>query len=213
MTMKKSIFFLHLSDIHINKEKDISDEHIRKIVDSLKSYKSINIINIIIIISGDITQSGENIQFLNAGKMIGSLITGIRNTFGCNFKVLIVPGNHDVNHAGKPLDISYLKEDKYNEVESQEHYKLSSFYNYAKFNKCFKNSEIYYDTQILNINGVKIKVNLINNGIFSTRNEYKGLLYMPNDCIDKLSDRKDADFVISIMHHAPDYYRELAPTT
>ena len=111
MKDKETIVFLHLSDIHIGKEKDISDEHIRKIVDSLKSYKSIKIKNVIIIISGDITQSGENSQFLNAGKMIGSLITGIRDTFGCYFKVLIVPGNHDVNHAGKPLDISYLKEE------------------------------------------------------------------------------------------------------
>lgn len=208
MKDKETIVFLHLSDIHIGKEKDISDEHIRKIVDSLKSYKSIKIKNVIIIISGDITQSGENSQFLNAGKMIGSLITGIRDTFGCYFKVLIVPGNHDVNHAGKPLDISYLKEEKYAEVESQEHHKLSSFYNFARFNRCFKHSEIYYDTQILNIQGVKIKVNLINNGIFSTCDEYKGLLYLPNDYIDKLSDREDADFVISIMHHAPDYYRD-----
>ena len=51
-------------------------------------------------------------------------------------------------------------------------------------------------------------MNLINNGIFSTCDEYKGLLYLPNDYIDKLSDREDADFVISIMHHAPDYYRD-----
>lgn len=43
MKDKETIVFLHLSDIHIGKEKDISDEHIRKIVDSLKSYKSINI--------------------------------------------------------------------------------------------------------------------------------------------------------------------------
>ena len=193
MKDKETIVFLHLSDIHIDKEKDISDEHIRKIVDSLKSYKSIKIKNVIIIISGDITQSGENSQFLNAKKMIGSLITGIRNNLGYYSKVLIVPGNHDVNHAGKPLDISYLKDGKYTEVESQEHYKLSSFYNFAKFNRCFKHSEIYYDTQILNIQGVKIKVNLINNGIFSTRNEYKGLLYLPIDYIDNLSDREDAD--------------------
>lgn len=37
MKDKETIVFLHLSDIHIGKEKDISDEHIRKIVDSLKA--------------------------------------------------------------------------------------------------------------------------------------------------------------------------------
>ena len=68
------IVFLHLSDIHICNEKDISDKHINKIVDSLRSYKT-DFNTIIIIISGDITQSGELIQFKNAGKLMGSLIT------------------------------------------------------------------------------------------------------------------------------------------
>lgn len=66
MKYKETIVFLHLSDIHINKEKDISDEHIRKMVDSLKSYKSIKIKNIIIILSGDIAYSGIDSQFSNA---------------------------------------------------------------------------------------------------------------------------------------------------
>ena len=48
MKDKGAIIFLHLSDMHIDKEKDISNEHIGKIVDSLKSFKSIKIKNIII---------------------------------------------------------------------------------------------------------------------------------------------------------------------
>ena len=37
---ERPIVFLHLSDIHIRTEKDINDEHITKIVSSLKSYKT-----------------------------------------------------------------------------------------------------------------------------------------------------------------------------
>lgn len=208
MKDKETIVFLHLSDIHIGKEKDISDEHIRKIVDSLKSYKSINIKNVIIILSGDITYSGDASQFSNAKKLIGSLLVSLNKVFKCSCTVLAVPGNHDVNHAGSPLNVTLLKDNKYSEREVGEYNKLNSFYNFARLNKCFEHSEIYYDIRRLSIGNCKIKVNLINNGIFSTCDEYKGLLYLPNDYIDKLSDREDADFVISIMHHAPDYYRD-----
>lgn len=208
MKDKENIVFLHLSDIQIDKEKDINDEHIGKIVDSLKSYKSIKIKNIIIILSGDITYSGNASQFSNAKKLIGSLIVNLNKVFKCSCTVLVVPGNHDVNHANSPLSVTCLKNEKYSEYEKEEYSKLNSFYNFARLNKCFEHSEIYFDIRRLTISDCKIKVNLINNGIFSTRDEYKGLLYLPNDCIDKLSDREDADFVISIMHHAPDYYRD-----
>ncbi len=208
MKVNKSIVFLHLSDIHIQAEKNINDEHISKIVDSLKSYKSININNIIIILSGDITYSGNASQFLNAKKLMGSLIAKLKRTFKCCYTVLVVPGNHDVNHADSILSVICLKDGKYLEYETREYSKMNSFYNFARLNKCFDHSEIYCDIRRLTINNCKIKVNLINNGIFSTCDEYKGLLYLPNDCIDKLSDREDADFVITIMHHAPDYYRD-----
>ena len=65
-----SIILLHLSDIHINSEKDINDKHIEKIVDSLRSYKTVSFNSVIIILSGDITQSGSVTQFHNARKLM-----------------------------------------------------------------------------------------------------------------------------------------------
>lgn len=204
----KSIVFLHLSDIHLNNEKDINDRHIEKIVSSLKSYKAVKFEKIIIIISGDITQSGDRIQFRNAGKLMGSLIIQLNQTFNCSCKIFIVPGNHDVNHNGFPLDLTYLKDERYSQVEVNEHKKLESFYTFSRYNDCFKNSELYCDVQIIDIKGFKIQVNLINNAIFSTIDQYKGLLYIPNDRINMLAKKTNADFVISIMHHAPDFYRD-----
>ena len=210
MNGSKSIVFLHLSDIHLNNESDINDNHIKKIVTSLKSYKTIDFKNIIIIVSGDITQSGNQSQFSNAKKLLGHLITTLKNTFNCFCTILIVPGNHDVNHfeSEAVLDLSYLKEERYSEVETIEFEKLKSFYNFAKFNKCFESSEIYSNIKMINIDGFKIQVNLINNAIFSTIDQYKGLLYIPNENIKKMAKKSNADFVITIMHHAPDFYRD-----
>ena len=104
-----SIIFLHLSDIHLNTEKDIKDEHIVKIVDSIKRYKETRFNHIVIIVSGDITQSGTKSQFLNAKKLFGSLIAKLKREFKCQYTVLVVPGNHDVSHGNAILTISELK--------------------------------------------------------------------------------------------------------
>ena len=178
-------------------------------VDSLKSYKSVGIKNIIIIISGDITQSGSVSQFNNARKLLGSLIVRLNKAFMCKCTVLVVPGNHDVNHNNSPLDLSYLKNDQYSKREMIEYKKLESFYAFSKFNHCFEASEIYADKKVISIGDLKIQINLINNAIFSTLDQYKGLLYIPDNVIDVLAKNSDADFIISIMHHAPDFYRDV----
>lgn len=77
---ERPIVFLHLSDIHIRTENDINDEHITKIVSSLKSYKT-SFSSIIIVVTGDITQSGERNQFISASKLMGSLITQLKKHF------------------------------------------------------------------------------------------------------------------------------------
>lgn len=204
----ENIVFLHLSDMHISSEKDISDLHLCKIVNALNSYKDILIKDIIMVISGDLTQSGEKSQFNSVRKIVGTLFKQIREKFGVYIHVLVVPGNHDVMHGTNILDIQELKNNNYNHLESQEQKKLVHFYDFSNYNGCFGKQEVYCDKKILNLNGFMIQVNLVNNAIFSTRDEYKGLLYFPSDKIDVLADTSKSDFVITIMHHAPDFYRD-----
>lgn len=59
----------------------MNDDRINKIVSSLKSYKSIQIENVIIVVSGDITQSGYKSQFTNARKFMGNLIKKLNKAF------------------------------------------------------------------------------------------------------------------------------------
>lgn len=205
--IENPIVFLHLSDIHIRTEKDISDLHIKKIVDSLRSYKSA-FRAIVIVVSGDITQSGKRDQFKNARKLMGSLIKQLKDTFQCSFRVIVVPGNHDVNHNTAILDIKELKDEKYIDHEVEEHKKLREFYDFSKYNKCFVNSEIYTYKTIIDFDGFKIQFNLVNNAIFSTLDQYKGLLYIPENNIQNLKTEKDVDFIATVMHHAPDFYRD-----
>lgn len=206
--MGNSIIFLHLSDLHISGENDISAQHINKIIQSLNSYKDISFKHIIILVSGDITNSGAESQFISARRFMGKLIVGLNHEFHCSCKVFVVPGNHDINHNESVLDVSYLKDGIYSSIEENESKKLDSFYGFARKNDCFLSSEIYYDIKEFDCDGIKIRVNLINNAIFSTLDQYKGLLYIPDEIIDSISDRNESDFVVTVMHHAPDYYRD-----
>lgn len=193
--------------MHFEKESDISIKHIKKITDSIKCYKNIIFDNIVIIISGDITQSGDSKQFQIAKEFINILTNLLSETFACICTVLIVPGNHDVNHKGHPLDLQMLKNERYSEIESSEGIKLKEYYDFSKNLKCSEGIVRYYEEKPVTINGLRIRFKLINNALFSTLDQYKGLLYMPEDCIDKLSKITD-DIVICVMHHAPDFYQD-----
>lgn len=202
------LLFLHLSDMHIRYEKDISDLHLSKIVESLKCYRT-EFKNIILIISGDLADSGEKAQFDNIRKIVGSLIKNIRDTFReCWVHILVVPGNHDVMHNSKPLSVGDIKNGNYESIETREYCKLKHFYDFAKVNKCFEDSNIYFCKRIIDIDGLKIQANLINNAIYSTTDEYKGLLYIPNDRIEELALSSSADFTITVMHHSPDFFKD-----
>jgi len=202
-----NIVFLHLSDIHIRNEADISDLHLRKIVDSLKSYKFF-ITNIVLVLSGDLTFSGDKSQFDNVRKTVGTLLRYFKSAFrGCYVCVLPVPGNHDVMHDCNPLEVSSLKNGQYSSIETGEFAKLTHFYNFAKQNRCFEDDSIYYCRKMIDVKGFRIQANLVNNAIYSSMDEYKGLLYMPRDRIDELNSSA-ANFTITIMHHSPDFYRD-----
>lgn len=159
-----NIGFLHLSDMHIRSNNDISQDHITKILDSFNMYKKEQINELVIIISGDITFSDKKMEFDCASNVIESLINQLKcklRLANCNF--VIVPGNHDVCHNGNVLPVDYLKEQKYDTTE--ENKKLHNFYDFCKkFDQSDDN--VYSHCKSIDIHGFKLKVNLINNAIF-----------------------------------------------
>lgn len=206
---KKSILILHLSDMHIRNKSDINSHHIQKIVDSLNTYKSSITSDMLLIISGDLSCTGKKEEFKSVSYLIGHLIREIKMKLSIeNIKVLVVPGNHDVNHNEIAFDMTLLSNGRYSEIEIREHDKQKEFYVLSKFNNCFSNDEIYHDVKNIEISGFKIQVNLINNAIFSYCGNYKGLLYMPNNYIQQMTHSTHPDFVLTVMHHSPDYYRD-----
>lgn len=206
--MSEYILFLHISDIHINEEKEISDLHLKKIAEAINIYKSYDILHLFLIVTGDLTQSGKKYQFDNCRKIIGSLISNIRKGIKVPISVLVVPGNHDVDHGDVILSVDDLKANKYDDIVVAEKEKLKNFYNFAKFNNCFKDEETFLFQKHIKVKDYDLSIHFINNAIYSTIDEYKGLLYVPKEIIEKIDIENEKSIDLIIMHHSPDYFRD-----
>jgi len=210
------ILFLHIGDMHIKNKEGINEFQIRKIADALNSFSGFD--KVIIIIAGDIAQSGTPEQYKYARWLVGKLITSIKTKCktSVSIEVVCVPGNHDLNHNGTPMTSTELqdikKSNSYDENLPAELKKQQEFFNFANYNHCFMSMAVF-DQRIIQCSGFSIEVNLINTGVFSILDEDKGLHYIPRHCINHILTPTEADFVITVMHHAPDWYTDEIKTS
>ena len=203
------LLILHLSDMHIMDHNGVNSFQIKKIVDAVIGTGQFD--RAILIVSGDIAFSGTADQYKYAGYIIGQVITGIKRRTNHNIyiDVICVPGNHDTNHHGHSRtsdDLQKLRnENGYECILLSELKKQSEFFDLANRNRCFMD-RTPYDRRMLEYDGFMIEVNLLNSGIFSILEEDKGLHYFPKYCLNELSKPSGANLVLSVMHHAPDWF-------
>ena len=207
------ILILHLSDIHFEKNSDISNENINAIVNAIKTTS--DFASVIIIVSGDIAFSGKVSQYNIAYRFFKSLRDKIRRKFDIGqIEFCIVPGNHDVNHDMNELSRKELenifncnKQDEYLDAEKQ---KMRAFYNHANGLYCFTDRKSLVYTKEIVISGTTICVNLINTGVYSLKiEEDQGFHYLPNYEIDKLCKESKSDYIFTVMHHPHHWYNGL----
>ena len=204
------ILFLHLSDMHIKNESAIKEFQISKIADSLNSFSWDRMI---IFISGDIAFSGEKKQYGIARRIIGQLICNVKTR--CDHRewidTICVPGNHDLCHNGHPRSTIELQNiyssTAYSDNLDAELSKQNQFFFFALNYKCFSEGKTFC-RRILSYNGYNIEINLVNSAIFSILEEDKGLHFLPSQAIEKIAEPSHADFVVTIMHHSPEWYND-----
>lgn len=211
------ISFLHLSDFHLNDSKGVHPAKIQAIVDSLGVYTPIE--GIVIVLSGDIAATGQANQYKIAATFLKRLIPEIRRKYSIsekNTKILIVPGNHDIDW-GRSTRLDSSKIRSFDEKERALHLQqeLKSMKNYFSFsdrNGCFFPYwmhipfEQLVTRKILHFdNGYRIEANLLNTAPFSCDSD-DGLHYLPEDAIHSLTTESNADFSLVVMHHSPDWF-------
>ena len=211
------ISFLHLSDFHLNDSKGVHPAKIQAIVDSLGVYTPIE--GIVIVLSGDIAATGQANQYKIVATFLKRLIPEIRRKYSIsekNTKILIVPGNHDIDW-GRSTRLDSSKIRSFDEKERALHLQqeLKSMKNYFSFsdrNGCFFPYWMHIPfgqlvtRKILHFdNGYRIEANLLNTAPFSCDSD-DGLHYLPEDAIHSFTTESNADFSLVVMHHSPDWF-------
>ncbi len=204
------ILFLHLSDLHIKSQEAISKTHVDKILDTLRVYGSFD--KLFLIFSGDIAFSGESSQYKSASSLVARIIRETKNKkiYTGKIEMVCVPGNHDIVYETPPRTAKELNtiynDFSYNKYLAEELAKQENFFEFSKRSNCFRNKSVF-DRKLVDINGFTIEVNMINSAVFSLlKEEDKGLHYIEQSAINELNTPSNSDFVISVMHHAPDWY-------
>jgi 3',5'-cyclic AMP phosphodiesterase CpdA/adenylate kinase family enzyme len=209
------LLFLHLSDIHIKEDNKREDFHINKIVEALNSLGKID--ECIIVVSGDITNSGKINEFRAAGRIMGGLVKDLRaDKFKNSYiNVVVVPGNHDLEliNTERSHDkiIDSFRRGEQDLLVNEDLRLLENFYYFANYNKCFTDDKIVSNVPVyFKKHNLSINFTLINTAIFSLKgssNVDMGIHYLSKDDLNKLKYNCYTDLNIVVMHHSVEWYK------
>lgn len=136
------VVIYHISDLHIEKEKDIKVRQVYKMVDVLNSIGKFDAV--LIIVSGDIADSGKREQYDAAFHLFGTIIRNIKKKFNKSVYMMAVPGNHDVDLSkdeGHKAIQEKIRSGITIEMIIQELSKQRNYLNYAKGIHCIDDND------------------------------------------------------------------------
>ncbi len=203
------LLIIHLSDAHFNNNYSFSQDNVKSIISAIKG-SIIDTTNALIIVSGDLSFSGQKDQMDCFYNFINSLVDELKkkNQFK-SVDVSIVPGNHDVDCSFNKISSDELKEiskkNNFEEYILSEEQKLNEFFLCANHLGCFKDSKLI-DQKTYVYDGKKICVNMINTAIFSSLDADQGFHYLPDEEINKLKRQFQSDYVFTVMHHPHQWF-------
>lgn len=206
------VLFLHLSDMHIKATDKYLDKKAEKLIQAINVNNGYD--RLIVLVSGDVAFSGKVDEYRLAIKFFGTLVKKCTHKFGMRPDIYVVPGNHDIDFMGVSRSRSEVNTILKNAIEektlSNEYDKFNNFWKFANYNNCFKTDK-EIDRKIVDLNNVKIQINLINSALFSTFNDYDkdvddGCHFISPDKLNLIKKLDNIDYSITMMHHPEEYF-------
>lgn len=209
-----TIALLHLTDIHIAKATDPVLKRVKEIVSCLNPTIH-SVTSVVIVISGDIAQSGAKKEYALAKIFVDEIVSTIKIERNLPVMVILAAGNHDCDFDGDQearlaivgnihkkvgdVPLSYIQ--SCTAVQSE----------FFKFRKGFEenleivSSDALWTTYSLNENGKTIHVDVLNASWMSTIYEKQGNLLFPYERYDTKMPT-DANLRIGVLHHPFSWY-------
>lgn len=209
------ILFLHLSDLHFETEKCISEKNICEITSALSPTSIGHVDKIFVFVTGDIGFSGQDDQYKYFGKFRSKLIEFLKQNVLADqlIHIYIVPGNHDIDYTNLDRDRKRCEEllkhpqiyDMSNELQS-----MSSFLKCSARNHSLTSVMPFFTRNIVEVDGFTIEINLLNSAVFSLQNENdQGVHFLSNDVITQLAAPTGAHMAVTLMHHSHQWFSDL----
>lgn len=210
------VAIIHLSDIHfrdgarprpvVAKREGISKAAITYIPEGCDA--------IFLVISGDISFSGTVQQYEIAREFIGQIQAEVQTRLRKSVQVLIVPGNHDLDHQVEPPGARNLVVDNIDLTKidtSIVNLCTKPQQSYREFAQLFLPKVVsgplgLVDDFKLSIGTETIVVRLVNSAWMSTQHEGQGKLKLPTESIERNELTDHAKLVVVVLHHPLNWF-------
>ena len=164
------IAIIHLSDFHIQSDKEYLDVKIEKLLTALNILGKID--DYAIVFSGDLANSGKINEYKSSRHVFSKIIRGIKQKNENRFiNLMLIPGNHDLCLPKGARDRKYIQEHYENKtirsILPDEIGFLDNFYNYSHAYMRVPYDKIL-DRRFCTYGDYKIQFILINTAPFST---------------------------------------------
>lgn len=201
-----SFSVIHLTDIHLNDSDNIVTSRTNELIDACRSELA-KTDDVIIVISGDISNTGSDSEYEIAFDFISSIQTELNDYLITPVKILSVPGNHDCHHTKRETALRERILNTFKPTESLDSETIQSvisvqnnYFDFAEMFDAHCNRSIYGEYVHQNSNGTSVMFRLINSAWMSEMHEHPGKLIIPTNYLPSGNDTP-VDCVITVMHH------------
>ncbi len=213
--------WLHISDFHI-KDGDGYDSMVvlSALVSKVQEYKESGRQSPeAIFVTGDIAHSGKSTQYQQASAFFDELLaaTGLNKS-----RLFVIPGNHDVDRDQGEMLLRTLADDQksisfFGKPSQVDQYinKLQAFRTWhSKYFAGIRSLAPHTSCEplsIIEVNGLRIAVSLINSALFSQGDDDHAKLWIGTRCLDPIvAAVRDsmADIRIVLVHHPLDWLHD-----
>ncbi len=206
------IAIVHISDMHLKGVSDVGFKRREKLLNTI-SYSRSAEEELLILVTGDIANTGSANEYKVASTFFRELLTGLNLEIGTpSSPIILIPGNHDCDFHGigdlRQILLDQIHDQLENVEVGGETVKaiLQVQNNFFEFNAEITGIEVPTNEQLffrrrLEFGAHKLELRCFNSAWLSSLDESVGSLDFPSSVVEAAADRTDCDVVISLLHH------------
>lgn len=211
-----NLLILHLSDIHFRDQADPILKRVEALAASFRPHLP-HAACIVIIISGDIANSGISSEYKLASRFLSDLKARLKGEVKVPLYTLLAPGNHDCDFTGdqaaRQLVVEAVLKHSGALPESYLNTATKVQKDFFAFRKSHENKDVVvfedrlWKTHVVSVSGFKVAFDVLNASWMSTKHEQQGGLFFPFESYAK-PQPNECELRVTVLHHPLNWYSQ-----